>query len=294
VKLGIITDGISREFEHALDVMKEFGLEYAELQFLWDKEIGDLDDRELARAQSLVAQREVKVCCITRHIFAGLLVGETRLGDATHSAQMEALQRCIDTAKAFDCGLVRIMSFRKEMILFGSGGAEQWNVSTGAWEKLLQLLAPAVQLAEDQGVTLVVETGNNAMITSAYLARKLIDALGSKHLKVLWDPGNSLYCNEPAYPDGYEALGLLTGSPGGYLGHLHVKDCRVDIPKASVEQCQFGHAQMAPYFEDIASGLKRDGYQGVVSLESVYRPGGGTFEDGFRASFGEFQRIFGD
>ena len=288
MKLGVITDGISREFEHALDVMKEFGLEYAELQFLWDKEIGDLDDRELARAQSLLAQHGMKVCCITRHIFAGLLVGETNLGDAAHNAQMEALQRCIDTAKALDCDLVRTMSFRKEMILFGSGGAEQWNVSTGAWEKLLQLLAPAVQLAEDAGVTLVVETGNNAMITSAYLGRKLIDELGSKHLKVLWDPGNSLYCNEPAYPNGYDALS------GGYLGHLHVKDCRVDIPKASVEQCQFGYAQMAPYFGDIAAGLKRDACQGVVSLESVYRPDGGTFEDGFRASFGEFKAIFGD
>ena len=39
-KLGVITDGISREFEHALSVMNETGLEYAELQYLWDKEVG--------------------------------------------------------------------------------------------------------------------------------------------------------------------------------------------------------------------------------------------------------------
>ena len=44
-KLGVITDGISREFEHALSVMNEFDLRYAELQFLWDKEVGDLDDQ---------------------------------------------------------------------------------------------------------------------------------------------------------------------------------------------------------------------------------------------------------
>ena len=125
------------------------------------------------------------------------------------------------------------------------------------------------------------------MITSGFLGQKLIDELGSNHLKVLWDSGNSLYCNEPACPDGYDALS------GGRLGHLHVKDCRVDIPKATVEQCQFGQGQMAVYFEDIATGLKRDGYDGAVSLESVYRPDGGTFEDGFRASFEEFQRIFG-
>ena len=54
-KLGVITDGISKEFEHALSVMNETGLEYAELQYLWDKEVGDLNDAELAKAQSLIA-----------------------------------------------------------------------------------------------------------------------------------------------------------------------------------------------------------------------------------------------
>ena len=29
-KLGVITDGISRDFEHALGVMSEVGLDYAE------------------------------------------------------------------------------------------------------------------------------------------------------------------------------------------------------------------------------------------------------------------------
>ena len=33
-KLGVIADGISQNFEYALDVMNEFELEYAELQFL--------------------------------------------------------------------------------------------------------------------------------------------------------------------------------------------------------------------------------------------------------------------
>jgi hypothetical protein len=33
-KLGVITDGISRDFEHALKVMAQAGLDYAELQYL--------------------------------------------------------------------------------------------------------------------------------------------------------------------------------------------------------------------------------------------------------------------
>jgi len=45
---------------------------------------------------------------------------------------------------------------------------------------------------------------------------------------------------------------------------------------------------------DIASALKRDNYQGVVSLESVYHPDNGSYEDGFREYLPEFLKLFGD
>lgn len=60
MKLGVITDGISRDFGHALAVMDEFGLEHAELQYLWDKEVGDLDADERRRALELVKRHGKK------------------------------------------------------------------------------------------------------------------------------------------------------------------------------------------------------------------------------------------
>ena len=286
-KLGVITDGISRDFEHALRVMTEAGLEYAELQYLWDKEVGDLTDDQMQKVQSLVREHGVRVSCISRHNFAGMLVGQTEVGDANYQQHMAGLQRCIEMAKALSCRLVRIMSFRREMILFGENGADHWIVSKGSWDKLLELLTPVVQLAEKEDVQLVLETGNNAMITSGYLGRKLLDDLGSRHLSILWDPCNSLYANEPTFPDGYEAL----GADG--LGHFHIKDAVVDMPKATVQFCELGKGDMASYLEPLAAAMRQDGYDGVVSLESVYRPDGGDFEDGFRASVTRFKQLFG-
>ncbi len=286
-KLGVITDGISREFEYALTVMNEFGLTRAELQFVWDKEVGDLSDAQIARVQQLVAAHGVEVSCISRHIFGGLALGDLTTSAPAYQAQLAALGRCIDMAQALDSSLVRIMAFRKEMILFGSNGAEEWNVAKGAWDKLRQLVTPAVQMAEDRGMTLVVETGNNAMITSAWLGRKLIDEIGSERLKLLWDPANSLYCTEAPYPDGYDAL------RGGALGHIHLKDVVVDIARATVACKQLGTGSMAPYLPRIAAALRADGYAGSISLESVYRPSGGSFEDGFRASVAVLQELFG-
>ena len=136
-------------------------------------------------------------------------------------------------------------------------------------------------------MTLVVETGNGTMVHSCYTGRELCKAIGSDHLKVLWDPANACYCHERAYPDGYERL------KGGYLGHLHIKDVRVDTPRAYLEVCEMGTGQLADQFRPLADALKADGYEGVISLESVYHPGDGNFEAGFRACVGTFKGIFG-
>ncbi len=49
---------------------------------------------------------------------------------------------------------------------------------------------------------------------------------------------------------------------------------------------------MAPYPDDLANALSAANYDGVISLESVYRPEGGAFADGFRASVNTMKRIF--
>ena len=48
MKLGVICDGISRDLRHTVDVMDEFGLDHAELQFVGDKEVGDHTKAEIA------------------------------------------------------------------------------------------------------------------------------------------------------------------------------------------------------------------------------------------------------
>ena len=287
MKLGVITDGISRDFEHALKVMAEVGMAYAELQFLWDKEVGDQTPEEIENIKRLVAQYQVKISCISRHNFVGLPVMATKSEDDIYKEHLDSLKRCIHIAKELGTNTVRIMSCRKEMIIFGYNGAEEWVASTGAWDKLLKLMEAPVKLAADEGVTLVVETGNNAMITSGVLAKKLIDDLGTKHLKILWDIPNTMYCTEIPYPDAYEEI-------KDYIGHIHLKDVKADIARATVRFCPLGEGDVTPYLEGIADALNRDRYQGIISFESVYRPDNGTFEDGFRECLPTFLKRFGN
>ncbi len=287
MKLGVICDGISRDLAYAVDVMDEFALEYAELQFVGEKEVGDHSADEIREIDMLLRDRGKPVSCLSRHVFAGLTTAN-RAWDDDHSKHMDALKRVIEMAHIVGSPLVRIMTNKKEQILWGRGGAEKWNVAHGAWDKTLRLVAPAVDLARTEGVTLAVETGNGTMVNSNYTARKLIDDLDAKDvLKVLWDPANNCWCHERAYPDGYEEV------KGGYLGHIHIKDVDVDTPRATLTVKKMGEGELADQFGPIASALRDEGFGGVISFESVYHPGNHDFEAGFRSSIQSFKAHFG-
>ena len=287
MNLGVICDGISRDLSYAVDVMDEFELDFAELQFVGDKEVGDHSVQEIRNIKAVLRDRGKSVSCLSRHIFAGMS-SSNRPGDELHLKHMDALKRVINMAHEVGSPLVRIMSSRKEQILWGYNGAETWNVAHGAWDSLPPLIAPACDLARAEGIKLVIETGNGTMVNSNYTARKLIDELGAKDvLQVLWDPGNNCWCHEQAYPDGYNEV------KDGYLGHVHIKDVKVDTPRATLEVKRLGQGQLADQFAPIASAMKADDYSGVISLESVYHDGDGNFENGFRQCIGLFKELFG-
>ena len=287
MKLGVICDGISRDLSHTLDVMDEFDLEYAELQFVGEKEVGDHSKQEIAQIKSMLEGHGKPVSCLSRHIFAGMTTAN-KPGDDLHTNHMDALKRVIEMAHEVKSPLVRIMTSKKEQILWGKHGAEKWNVAHGAWDTLPPLIAPAVELAKKEGITLVVETGNGTMVNSNYTARKLIDDLDAKDtLKVLWDPANNCWCHELAYPDGYDEI------KDGYLGHVHIKDVLVDTPRATLEVKKMGEGQLGDLFQPMANALRSDHYDGVISFESVYHNGDGNFENGFRECIDLFKSHFG-
>ena len=256
-------------------------MEYVELQYLWEKQVGDLTDADIERVKGLIEARNLKVSCISHHNLSALPV-DTDVDAPAYRAHIATLQRCIDVAQALGTNLVRIFSFRKEMVLFGA----EPIISEGAWTTLLNRLEEPLRIADAAGITLVIETAISGNVTSAHLARKLIDELGVSHLKVLWDPCSSLYCTEIPYPNGYEVI-------RDHIAHVHLKDGVVNLPAATFDFCAMRQGQMDPYYNDIVDALKRDGYDGAISLESVYTPVGGTREDGFRESLPVFMELMG-
>src|SRR5689334_22661951 len=69
MKLSVITDEISQDFDHALDVMAEYGVTGAELRGLWSVNIADLSREDVARAKQSLRDHRMSVTCLATPIF---------------------------------------------------------------------------------------------------------------------------------------------------------------------------------------------------------------------------------
>jgi len=267
MELSIITDEISMDFGHALDVMLEHGVKSAELRSLWGANIVDLPDEEIGRAKSALDSREMTVSCIASPLFKCELQ-ESGGGSTgrTHQAQerglqeqMAVLDRCIHLASVFDTQFIRVFSFWRR-------GALTENIEA---EIVRAFEEPAVR-AEKANVILGLENEHACYLGTGEEIGRVIRAVNSPALRAVWDPGNAFCAHEVPYPDGYEAV-------KDFIVHVHVKDVVWEDDKPKFVCIGDGDIDYVGQFR----ALEADGYEGYLSLETHYKPGGAA-EEGSR------------
>jgi sugar phosphate isomerase/epimerase len=100
------------------------------------------------------------------------------------------------------------------------------NATPEAWRDMRASLGPALEVAERHAVTLGFEPEHGNVVDSAAAGRRLLDELGSPHLKVVIDAANLVAGGDLSRQDGTlrEAFDLL----GDQLVLAHAKDVRDD------------------------------------------------------------------
>lgn len=99
MKLGAITNGISQDFETALKTMSADGIEYAELQFIWDTEICHHTGEQNAEMKALLEKYGIRVACIMKHVLNGLDVMTTEIESDAYQQQLSLLKKSIELAR---------------------------------------------------------------------------------------------------------------------------------------------------------------------------------------------------
>jgi len=122
-KIGVISDEISQDFDHACFVVaKEFGLRWVELREMWGKNLQVISDAEIAAAQKILTKYGLQVTDIGSPLYKvdwpgappspyGSKEDLHGANETTFKQQDDVLERSIALAKQFKTNKVRCFDF---------------------------------------------------------------------------------------------------------------------------------------------------------------------------------------
>jgi L-ribulose-5-phosphate 3-epimerase len=274
-RIAVINDEIGQDFGRACEVAaREFGMEWMEIRSLWNKNILNLDAKEIAEARRILEKYKLRVTDIGSPLFKVDWPGAPKSkfspkgaqfnADFTYDQQGEVLERSIALAKAFQTDRVRCFDF--------------WRLKDPApYRAAIDVkLQEAAKAASKQGIILILENEFACNTATGAEAAKTLAAVQSPAFMVNWDPGNAAARGESPYPGGYNLL------PKNRIGHCHCKDIVkiADADEPAWAAMGAGAIDWAGQF----AALKRDGYHYAVSLETHWH-GAATPEESTRQSW---------
>jgi L-ribulose-5-phosphate 3-epimerase len=279
-KIAVINDEVGQDFGHVCEVAsKEFGMQWIELRGMWDKNIVNLDAKEVAEARRILQKNNLRVTDIASPLFKTDWPGAPKSkyspkaspgkshdqfgADFTFEQQNEVFERSIAMAKAFNTDRVRCFDFWR---------IEDQSPFRAAMD---QKLLAAAKKAGNKGVILMLENEPACNTATGAESARVLEAVKSPHFMLNWDPGNAATHGEAPYPDGYKLI------PKDRIGHCHCKDAvKAANGEYSWECMGRGIIDWLGQFR----ALMNDGYRHAVSLETHWH-GAGTPEESSRQSW---------
>jgi len=267
--VAIITDEFTQDFERVCRTAVEMGIPALELRTVWDKNLVDMNDEEVRQVDHLAKEFGLKVVTIASPVFKCTLPDGGEIDhrfeqDAFHSAhtfedQPRILDRALELANLFEAPIVRVFSF--------------WRTvePTQITPRIIEALQGAVEKAAKAGVKIGLENEHACNIATASESVPVLDAIDHPNFGLVWDPANCYIAGETAYPDGYNRLAA------NRILHVHAKDGVLPAGSDRMEWGDVGAGEVD--WTGQLSAMVRDGYSGMVSLETHWGgPGGDKFK----------------
>ncbi len=211
-RLGVITDEISEDLEHALAVCTELGIRDVELRSVWNTSVVELPDDDLARVEALLREGGFATCAIASPYLKCHIADDGAAAGRTHSAssatrdeQWGVLERSLEVAKRLDAPIVRAFSF--------------WRVADPASvrDEILDTLREATGRVARAGKRLGLENEHACNIATGNEAAWYLERIPDRTLGVIWDPGNIAALGVPPDEAQFRAV-------ADRIHHVHVKD----------------------------------------------------------------------
>jgi sugar phosphate isomerase/epimerase len=245
-------DEIACDLEDQIAVLRELDVTRLELRSAWGVNVVELDDGALDRAAARLREAGIGVSAIASP------VGKTSI-NGDFDRELRRLDAAFDAAERVGAGMVRVFSF-----YVGDRPAAHRD------EVLRRMEAMAAR-ARARGVTLVHENESAIYGDVPERCRDLVESVGSPALRVALDPGNFALAGVRPWSEAWPLL-------REHVVHVHVKDAvAVEglqpalLPEDSVLACIRLAGEGEGQVPELLSGLDREGYAGVLTVEPHLR-----------------------
>jgi len=242
IKISISVDCISADFETAILLGLEWGLEYFELKRLFGRRIPNITEEEVEYIKKILNKYAVQVSSISPGLFKGDI-------DSDLSTQ-EIKNKLPETFK------IANQIGTKNVVLFGF--SRKKNKQAGeAIEKISNIFGEIVNKAKKEDINIFIENERGTWANSYDVLLKIIKNINSETLKINWDPCNLIgEVKEKPFPDIWNKI-------KAYVGHMHLKDGKIVANKFTNIMMGKGDVDWIGQFH----ALMKNNYKGFCVLE---------------------------
>ena len=247
-KLSVITDEVSQDLETVAKFANRFELDGIEIRTLWNRNPQDLVNK-VSEIKKVLKEYGLKVSAIASPFFKADIDN-----DKEYREHVDILKKCISLAKNLDANIIRGFTFWRK------GRLDVYL------ERIVEKFQIPLEIIESEGVLLGIENEYSTFVNNGRALAQFLNRLRSKNVKAIWDPGNDIFDpeGETPYPNGYELI-------KDKIIHVHIKDGVRKSENGKPECVAFGEGEV-DYLGQLRA-LKKDGYEGYLSLETHWRPG---------------------
>lgn len=268
LRLAAITDEFSPDdLDTALGGMAKVGMTGAELRVVGGRNMLDLSDGDIDRVRERVAARGMTIVALASPLLKCVLpdappldsrVQHDVFGSAyTYEDQPRLAKRAFEVAARLGTHLIRVFSY--------------WRTIEphACFDRVAEALRALGDEAGKHGLVIGLENEHACNVGTGVEAAQVLAMVDHPAVGLVWDPANASILGETPFPDGYAAI------PRGRIAHVHAKDCVVADHKPTWGPV----GEMALDWRGQIAALRRDGYDGWVSLETHWTgPRGDKFE----------------
>jgi sugar phosphate isomerase/epimerase len=253
-KVAVISDGLSPDFETALQILKTYKIKWVEIRSVWGKYNTEASREQIQRLKELLDQYQIRCSQVDTALFKCTLPGTKTLGSGRavypYEGQMDLLKRAMERAHAWGTDKVRIFAF--------------WRVAEPEkiFGRISEELQRAAEVAKSGGIRLTIENEDATNVGTVHELASMLATLPA-NVGANYDIGNGLWLGETPFPDGYKTLDPKR------IWNMHLKgaQCGADFKDCRETFADQGQIDLKGQLQ----ALRRDKYQGTMSLECEFK-----------------------